>query len=45
MWLLFCILVICLLLTQIIINTLKIWDHIEMVITSKKTAKIIQDKM
>lgn len=45
MWLLFYILVICLLLTQGIINILKIWDHIEMIKTSKQTADILNDKL
>lgn len=34
-----------LLLTQTIVNVLKIWDHIEMIRTSKKTADLLNGKL
>lgn len=43
MWLILLILFMILLATQSIINMLKIWDHIEILRTSKQTAKILEE--
>ena len=43
MWLMLLISLVVLLSTQSIVNILKIWDHIEMLRTSKHTAKILEE--
>lgn len=45
MWAIFLILVEIWLFTQIVLNITKIWDYIEIVRTSKKTANIINDQL
>ena len=45
MWTIFLILVEIWLFTQIVLNITKIWDYIEMVRTSKKTANIINNQL
>lgn len=43
MWIMLLISLVALLSTQSIVNILKIWDHIEMLKTSKQTAKILEE--
>ncbi len=45
MWSIFLILVEIWLFTQIVLNITKIWDYIEMLRTSKKTANIINNQL
>ena len=45
MYILLLVLLSLLLLTQVIINILKIWDNIEMIRTSKETADMINNKL
>ena len=45
MYILLLVLLALLLLTQVIINILKIWDNIEMIRTSKETADMINNKL
>ena len=45
MYILLLVLFVLLLLTQVIINILKIWDNIEMIRTSRETADMINNKL